>query len=264
MKKYYVDIEARYPESNYPNFSDHKNWKIEMIGILRLDIVDGNVINTEFDQYTAEINKLNLYEGFNRLVEIFENLSDDSIIVTWNGREFALPIIFQNLLELVGSLFITLDVLRLARKTVEYNRDLIDVAISKKCKIKGGLLHFAQMMRDKVFTMDETLAYEIDMLDTPEIGDIKMHKQAAKKFISLDNMADNTADNADDIYKIVKHKNKIDTKVLPEIEHYLGLLYEPLNDIDKTRHIWKYHKPVEYRLEKSFINDHNYGIQVYA
>lgn len=226
IHKYYLDIECQYPVADKPNFRDYANWSFKngMIGVLCLEIdtdakTKKEISFFQFDRPTLAEDS----EEVNMLNEIFNNESgSNNILVTFNGRSFDVPILFTNYRYTdVEKFKITIS------NAAKRNRDLMDLCLCKKVKIKGGLYEIVKRLRN---------GNNGNQLNNQSLEKEAQYKDA---LIRMQNNKFSSPEELENVYNLIKEKNEIDIRVLPELENYLGLLFCGLNGDDKFTHHWR-------------------------
>lgn len=250
--KNYVDIEIAYIGNITSNkfFRDYDNFKFEyggVLGILSLEIDTENKSSKErwFKQITTPkmdeifgIDPSNAHEPDNN-VGILPTTQDNQIMVTWNGRDFDIPILLKNIASP------SIDKSQMFKNIIKRDRDLIDICVKRYGNVKGGLPRV---------TYDLGIDYEPPVEDI-EIGETRdayrrlyftnyqftgyegIIKRGNSEYLKHLNNIMQTDWYKKDL-KLSMMKNEWDIRVLPLLEEKLGLLYEPLTEEDKYHRNW--------------------------
>jgi len=205
--KCYLDIGCSYQgEETIQNiYKDIENWNIKDCGIISIlkleinkeektskDILFKQVLSPMYHKFQCSIDDYRIYSSC-----ILKEFNNVDLFVTFNGRDFDIPIIINNL--------------NLSEKQKNYytkffaerDRDLLDWCILKNISTKGGLREIAENLN----TINKGHT-DVEQIYEP-IGKYNYY------------------------LTIKKRKNEKDIRILPLLEKQLGLLYEPRSYADK-------------------------------
>lgn len=217
--KCYLDIGCSYQGDDAIEniYKDIENWNIKDCGIISMlklevdiekrtteEILFKQVLGPMYKKFKCSVIDYRKYTSC-----ILKEFKDVDLFVTFNGRDFDIPIIINNL--------------NIPDKNKEYHvryftgrdRDLLDLCILKNITVKGGL---KEIVRRLNIDYNFTDSYEEDICF---LGDFD-------QYISKYNSSLITR----------KRRNESDIKVLPLLEEKLGFLYEPRSFIDKYHKKW--------------------------
>lgn len=219
--KLYLDIGCSYQGDEYIDniYQDIENWNIKDCGIINMlkleidtqkrtteEILFKQILGPMYKKFKCSIADYRKYTSC-----ILRELKDIDMIVTFNGRDFDIPIIINNL--------------NISDNNKEYHikyftsidRDLLDICIMKDIPIKGGL---KEIIRRLKIDYDSVMRYDrYDRHDRHDIYD---------RYISMYNS-----------YLLArKRRNESDIRVLPLLEEKLGFLYEARSFVDRYHKRW--------------------------
>lgn len=218
--KCYIDIGCSYQgEEALENiYNDIENWNMKDCGIISMlkleidkeektsnEILFSQVLSPMYHKFKCSIGDYNIYTSC-----ILKEFRDVDLFVTFNGRDFDIPIIINNL-NLSD---------RHKKRWREFifkrDRDLLDSCLLKDVKVKGGLRSIAKRLN-----IDEDKIID----DTRCTIDIEL---SSGQYINRYN------------YHLInkKRRNEKDIRTLPLLESKLGLLYESRSCVDKYHKKW--------------------------
>ncbi len=220
--KLYLDIGCLYQgDEGIENiYDDIENWNIKDCGIISMikleidierkttkELFFRQVLGPMYKKFKCSINDYKKYTSC-----ILKEFKDVDVFVTFNGRDFDIPIIINNL--------------NVSDKNKEYHlryfaekdRDLLDLCLLKNMPVKGGL---------------RTIAKKLDIHNN--LIDLEMQNDEKKICILSSDECINRY-NRSLLRK--KKRNEYDIKVLPLLEEKLGFLYEPRLPIDRYHKRW--------------------------
>ena len=249
IKKTYVDIEIAYRGKlgGKDYFRDYKNFFFALGGIIsilkkEIDIDNKIIKELSFDQIEFP-NIWNLVNG--GLLDI----GNDELLITWNGRNFNIPILINHIIMEKGD-DIGMDK---TKQLSNRDRDLIDICLKRGLTIKGGLMSVCNRCGIDLQNLD----YFNKMYDI-EPGEGKEAYQTM--YFSTINFEDDDGtieENRDDpnwkekfdkctktatyrrYAEIARTKSEAEVRVLPLLEEKLGLLYNTRVDEDSYHHNWR-------------------------
>lgn len=220
MIKCYIDIGCAYQgeESTQNIYDDIENWNINDCGIISIlkleidpekrtskEILFKQVLSPMYNKFRCSDNDYRIYASC--ILKEFKNVD---LFVTFNGRDFDIPIIINNL--------------NLSDRQKQYyvkyftdrDRDLLDICVLKDMHIKGGLRGITKRLNIEVIDDNHNDDQEICFLNDSD------------PYINRYN------------YRLMerKRRNKSDIKVLPLLEEKLGFLYEPRSFVDRHHKKW--------------------------
>lgn len=240
--KLYLDIGCSYQGNEYIDniYQDIENWNIKDCGII-------NMLKLEVDTQKRTTEEISfkqilgpMYKKFKcSIVDyrkytscILGELRDIDMVVTFNGRDFDIPIIINNL--------------NISDKNREYHikyftnrdRDLLDICIIKDIPIKGGLKEIVRRLK-----IDYDIIVRRENRRENRKDDIEENRKDNRKDDIEENMC--FLDDFDRYIGIYnsrliarKRRNESDIRVLPLLEEKLGFLYEPRSFVDKYHKRW--------------------------
>lgn len=222
--KLYVDIGCSYrgDEDSENIYKDIENWNIKdcgIIGILKLEIdtekrtkneiLFRQILSPMHHKFSCSIADYKRYTSC-----VLKEFKDVDLFVTFNGRDFDIPIMMHNLNFSYNRKETYLKYL------LSKDRDLLDLLILKKIPVKGGLEEIIRRMK---------IDHDLRCKNCPEYS--KEEVCFLKSFDEDTNKYNNSL-------KIVKQRNEFDVKILPLLEEKLGYLYEPRLFIDRYHKKW--------------------------
>lgn len=236
--KLYLDIGCSYQGDDYIEniYRDIENWNIKDCGIismLKLEI-DPQKRTTEEVSFKQILGPM--YKKFKCSIKdyrkytscILKEFKDVNLFVTFNGRDFDIPIIINNL--------------NLSKDNKDYHikyftyrdRDLLDLCIIKDIPVKGGLKEITRRLKiDYNFKIDYNLIgynlVDCNLVDYDEKGEEDVY--------FLDNFDQNVS-RYNSCLITRKRRNESDIRALPLLEEKLGFLYEPRSFIDRYHKKW--------------------------
>lgn len=224
--KLYLDIGCLYQgDENVENiYSDIENWNIKDCGIISMlkleidtekrstkEIFFRQVLGPMYKKFKCSITDYRKYTSC-----ILKEFKGVDLFITFNGRDFDIPIIINNL--------------NIPEKNREYHlryfanrdRDLLDLCILRNMPVKGGLKEIVKRLN--IYYSFADIDKDINIKDT---------EQKICLF-SFDEYVNNYNRNL----LMKKKRNESDIKVLPLLEEKLGFLYEPRLPIDRYHKRW--------------------------
>lgn len=218
--KLYLDIGCTYQGDDYIEniYRDIENWNIKDCGIISMlkfeidtqkrttdEISFKQILGPMYKKFKCSITDYRKYTSC-----VLREFKDVNLFVTFNGRDFDIPIIVNNL--------------NLSEENRDYHiryfttrdRDLLDLCILKDIHIKGGLKEIVRRLKiDYDFTVEkgEENVYFLDNFD-----------QCISRYNSC--------------LITRKRRNESDIRILPLLEEKLGFLYEPRSFIDRYHKKW--------------------------
>lgn len=222
--KLYMDIGCSYRgcEDTDNIYKDIENWNIKdrgIIGILKLEIDIKNrtkneilfrqIISPMYHKFSCSISDYKRYAFC-----ILKEFKGVDLVVTFNGRDFDIPIMMHNLnfpdvrKKIYSNLILSKD------------RDLLDLLILRKIPVKGGLEKIVNRLKIKS---------DLRCKNCPEYSE--------EEYCFLNSFDDDT-NKYNNSLKLVKQRNEFDVKILPLLEEKLGYLYEPRFFVDKFHKKW--------------------------
>ena len=224
ITKLYMDIGCSYrgDECTENIYKDIENWNIKdcgIVGMLKLEIDTEERVKKEilFRQILSP-----MYHKFSCSIADYERYSYCVLkefkyvdtFVTFNGRDFDIPIIMHNLNFSDDRKETYL------RYLMRKDRDLLDLCILRKISVKGGLEAIVKRLKIK---------HDLRCKNCPEYSEEEVC--FLKSFDESTNKYNNSL-------KMVKQRNEFDVRILPLLEEKLGYLYEPRILQDKFHKKW--------------------------
>lgn len=220
--KLYLDIGCIYEgDHNIENiYDDIENWNIKDCGIISMiklevdierkttkEIFFRQILGPMYKKFKCSITDYKKYTSC-----ILKEFKDVDIFITFNGRDFDIPIIINNL--------------NVSDKHKEYHlryfaerdRDLLDICILKNMTVKGGLREIAKRLKIHNNSTDQEI----------QDDEQKMCLLSFDEHINRYNRS----------LIMKKKRNESDIKILPLLEEKLGFLYEPRLSIDRYHKRW--------------------------
>lgn len=249
IKKTYIDIEIAYrgEKTGQQFFRDYKNFFFDVggvIGILKTEVDVDNKIVKELSFEQIEFpNIWGLVNG-----GVLDINDDEELLVTWNGRQFDIPILINHIIMEKGN-----DIgINKMKQLLNIDRDLIDICLKRGIPIKGGLLSVCKRCGielqdldcfDEYSKIDPKKGRETYQIlyfskinlekDDRTIEDNRNDPEWKKEFDEI-----TKTDEYREYAKIPRIKNEVDIRVLPLLEDKLGLLYNARIDEDLYHHNW--------------------------
>ncbi len=214
--KCYIDIGCTYEgfDTRENIYRDIENWNLKDAGIISMlkleidiekrtknEILFKQILGPMYKKFKCSIADYRIYTSC-----ILKELKDVDLIVTFNGRDFDIPIIINNL-NIPDKYKV-----RHLRYFTNRDRDLLDLCLLKKIPVKGGLKNIAGRLNIDINFTGEEICY---------LG-------ALDPYVSKYNSCLITR----------KRRSQNDIKVLPLLEEKLGFLYEPRTFVDKFHKKW--------------------------
>lgn len=216
--KLYLDIGCLYQgEEGIENiYEDIENWNIKDCGIISMikleidierkttkELFFRQVLGPMYKKFKCSITDYKKYTSC-----ILKEFKDIDLFVSFNGRDFDIPIIINNL--------------NISDKNKEYHlryfaqkdRDLLDLCLLKNIPVKGGLREIARK-------------FKINNIETQN-DEKKICVISSDDYINRYNKS----------LLRKKKRNESDIRVLPLLEEKLGFLYEPRLPIDRYHKRW--------------------------
>jgi hypothetical protein len=221
--KYYIDIGCIYEcdgtEDAFKNIQCWNTIKYGLIGVLKLRLDTENktieeiFFKQKFSPYVHQFAK-ELIMDVSSGCRIFKDYSDKDMVVTWNGRDFDLPIILNNINfpEKYREHYIK----SICRK----DRDLLDLCILRGINVKGGLQEVTRRFKIK-----------------HDLGNKNIPSYSNKDLNFLTEM-NKSSNNYNHYMKLAKHRNEFDVRILPLLEERLGYLFESRSCFDNYHKRW--------------------------
>ena len=233
ITKCYIDIGCVYECDGtvvdaYKAFQCWNTKKYGLIGVLELSLDTEKKTKEEvffkqiFSPYVHKFAKdliIDLSYDSNKkrcedILRTFGEYRDIDLVVTWNGRDFDLPIIVNNM--------------NFSKEYEQYylgrinnkDRDLLDLCILRDINVKGGLREVVRRLK-----IDGCLGDK----------NIPVYNENDICFLTDFDVDTNKYNN---YIKLARHKNEFDVRALPVLEEKLGFLYEPRSFIDKYHKKW--------------------------
>lgn len=217
--KCYLDIGCSYQGDDAIEniYKDIENWNIKDCGIISMlkleidiekkttkEILFKQVLGPMYKKFKCSITDYRKYTSC-----ILKEFRDVDLFVTFNGRDFDIPIIINNL--------------NISDKNKEHHiryfagrdRDILDLCILKNITVKGGLKEIVRRLN---------IDYNFTDSSEEDVNFCHNFDQYIGKY------------NSSLITR--KRRNESDIKVLPLLEEKLGFLYEPRSFIDKYHKKW--------------------------
>lgn len=218
--KCYLDIGCNYQgeDATQNIYKDIENWNIKDCGIISIlkleidkeektskEILFRQVLSPMYQKFKCSTEDYRIYSSC--ILKEFKNVD---LFVTFNGRDFDIPIIINNLnlSDRQKSYY--------SRYFTGRDRDLLDICILKDMPIKGGLRQITKKLN-------------IDVASNNDDEDN----------ICFLNDSDIYANKYNYYLMARKRRNESDIKVLPLLEERLGFLYEPRSFIDRYHKKWQ-------------------------
>jgi len=232
--KYYIDIGCVYECDGtvvdaYKDFQCWNTKKYGLIGVLKLrldtekrtkeEILFKQMFSPYVHQFTkdliTDISCDNNKEGCKDILKAFREYRDADLLVTWNGRDFDLPIILNNINFPKEYKQYCLDCI------YKKDRDLLDLCILMEINVKGGLQEVVKRLN---------IDHDLGDKNSPVYGDNDVC------FLTDFDVGTNKYNN---YIKLAKHRNEFDVRMLPLLEERLGFLYEPRSFVDRYHKKWQ-------------------------
>jgi hypothetical protein len=222
--KLYMDIGCSYKgDADTDNiYEDIENWNIKdcgIIGMLKLEIdTEGRtkneilfrqILSPMYHKFSCSIADYKRYSSC-----VLKEFKGVDLFITFNGRDFDIPIILHNLNFSDSRKDIY------SRYILSKDRDLLDLLILRKIPVKGGLEKIVKRLH---------IDHGLRCKNCPEYSDEEVC--FLKSFDADTNRYNNSL-------KIVKQRNEFDVKILPLLEEKLGYLYDPRLFIDRYHKNW--------------------------
>jgi predicted PolB exonuclease-like 3'-5' exonuclease len=223
--KYYIDIGCVYEcdgtvTDAYKSFQCWDTKKYGVIGVLKLRLDAEKRTKEEiffkqtFSPYVNKFAKDLIKDVSCDIIKEFREYQDEDLVVTWNGRDFDLPIIINNI--------------SISKEYREYyldciskkDRDLLDVCILREIDVKGGLQEVIKRLK---------IGHNLGNKFFPK------YDEGEERFLTDLYVGANKYNN---YVKLAKHRNEFDVRMLPLLEEKLGYLYEPRSYFDKFHKKW--------------------------
>lgn len=222
--KLYLDIGCSYQGDEYVDniYQDIENWNIKDCGIISMlklevdiqkrateEISFKQVLGPMYKKFKCSINDYRKYTSC-----ILKEFKDVDLFITFNGRDFDIPIILNNL--------------NLSEESKDYHiryftakdRDLLDICIIKDIPVKGGLRQITKRFK---------ISYDfIEKGEDIKEEDVICFLDDSDQYTRMYNSS----------LIIRKRRNESDIRVLPLLEEKLGFLYEPRSFIDRYHKKW--------------------------
>jgi len=224
ITKLYVDIGCSYRGDcdTEDIYKDIERWNIKdcgIIGMLKLEIDTEKKIKNEvlFRQILSPMHhkfscSVSDYKRYTSCVlKEFKNVD---LFVTFNGRDFDIPIIMHNLNFSDSRRDIY------SKYLMGKDRDLLDLCITNNVSVKGGLEQVVKRLK---------IEHDLRCKNCPE------YSIGEECFLKSFDESTNKYNNG---LKLVKQRNEFDVKILPLLEEKLGYLYEPRTIQDKFHKKW--------------------------
>ncbi len=217
--KCYLDIGCSYQGDDAVEniYKDIENWNIKDCGIISMlkleidiekrtkeEILFKQILGPMYKKFKCSIVDYRKYTAC-----ILKELKDIDLVVTFNGRDFDIPIIINNLN------FSDKNKEYQIRYFAERDRDLLDLCILKNIHVKGGLKKIIERLN---------IHYNLENSSEEDVNFCHNFDQNISKYNSC--LIER------------KRRNESDIKVLPLLEEKLGFLYEPRSYIDKYHKKW--------------------------
>ncbi len=203
-------------------YEDIEHWNVKdcgIIGMLKLEIdtYQRTKKETMFKQILSPMRhkfscSISDYERYTScILKEFKNVD---LFVTFNGRDFDIPIVMHNLnfpddrREVYSKYLMGKD------------RDLLDLCILRKINVKGGLEEIVKRLK---------IDHDLRCKNCPKYSDEEIC--FLKSFDESTNRYNNNL-------KMVKQRNEFDVRILPLLEEKLGYLYEQRIVQDKFHKKW--------------------------
>jgi hypothetical protein len=217
--KCYLDIGCSYQGDDAIEniYKDIENWNIKDCGIISMlkleidterrtteEILFKQILGPMYKKFKCSIIDYRKYSSC-----ILKEFKDVGLFVTFNGRDFDIPIIINNL-NLSG---------RQKEYWKEYifkkDRDLLDSCILRDINVKGGLKYIAKRLNIG-YNFTDSSEEDVCLLNDFDQYIIRYNSSLIAR----------------------KRRNESDIKVLPLLEEKLGFLYEPRSYVDKYHKKW--------------------------
>lgn len=223
--KYYIDIGCVYEcdgtvADAYKSLQCWNTKKYGVIGVLKLRLDTEKRTKEEiffkqtFSPYVDKFVKDLIKDISCDILKKFREYQHEDLIVTWNGRDFDLPIIINNI--------------NISKEYREYyldcigrkDRDLLDICILRDIDVKGGLQEVIKRLK---------IGHNLGNKFFPK------YDEDEERFLTDLDVGVNKYNN---YIKLAKHRNEFDVRMLPLLEEKLGYLYEPRSYFDKFHKKW--------------------------
>lgn len=224
IKKLYMDIGCSYRgKDDVENiYKDIENWNIKdcgIIGMLKMELdtkertckemLFKQVLSPMYHKFSCSTDDYKKYATC-----VLKEFKDVDLFITFNGRDFDIPIILHNLnfsenRKRIYSNFV-----------LSKDRDLLDICISKNVNVTGGLEKVIKRLN---------IDHDLRCKNCPEYSEEEMC--FLKSFNDEINKYNNNL-------KMVKQRNEFDVRILPLLEKKLGYLYDPRTFIDRFHKKW--------------------------
>lgn len=204
-------------------YKDIENWNIKdcgIIGMLKLEIdikertkkeiLFRQILSPMYHKFSCSVADYKRYSCC-----ILKEFKDVDLFITFNGRDFDIPIIMHNLN------FSDTRKEAYSKYILSKDRDLLDLLISRKIPVKGGLEKIVKRLK---------IQHDLRCKNCPEYS----HEE-----VCFLNSFDNDINKYNNSLKLVKQRNEFDVKILPLLEEKLGYLYVPRSFIDIFHKKWK-------------------------
>jgi len=225
IKKLYMDIGCSYRgRDDVDNiYKDIVNWNIKdcgIIGILKLEIdteertykeiLFRQILSPMYHKFSCSVSDYKKYTDC-----VLKEFKDVDLFVTFNGRDFDIPIILHNLnfsdnRKKIYSKYISAK-----------DRDLLDLCISINVPVQGGLEQIIKRLN---------IDHDLRCKNCPEYSEEE---------ICFLNSFDENINKYNNNLKMVKQRNEFDVRILPLLENKLGYLYDSRSFIDRFHKQWE-------------------------
>lgn len=219
--KCYLDIGCNYQgeKSSQNIYNDIDNWNIKDCGIISIlkleidieektskEILFRQILSPMYSKFKCSFSDYRIYTSC--ILKEFKNVD---LFVTFNGRDFDLPIIISNLnlSDKYKKYYI--------KYFTERDRDLLDCCLLRGIDVTGGLRKIIDRLNIGII--------DINSINEQEICFLNSYDQYTNRY---------------NYYLMMKKKrNESDIKVLPLLEEKLGYLYDSRTNFDRFHKNWK-------------------------
>lgn len=203
-------------------FKDIENWNIKdcgIIGMLKLEIdiekrtkneiLFRQILSPMYHKFSCSMSDYKRYTFC-----IIKEFKDVDLFITFNGRDFDIPIIMHNLnfSDNRKNFY--------SKYILSKDRDLLDLCILRKIPVKGGLEKIIKRLK---------IDHDLRCKNCPEYS---------KEEVCFLNSFDVDINKYNSSLKLVKQRNEFDVKILPLLEEKLGYLYESRLFVDRFHKKW--------------------------
>ncbi len=203
-------------------YEDIRNWNIKDCGIIGMskleidtekrtqkEILFRQILSPMYHKFSCSAADYKKYSSC-----VLKEFKGVDLFVTFNGRDFDIPIIMHNLnfSERLKETY--------SKYILSKDRDLLDLCIQSGIHVQGGLEKIIKRLK---------IEHNLRCKNCPEYSQ--------EEICFLDSFDDYT-NQYNNSLKMVKQRNEFDVKILPLLEKKLGYLYEPRTVRDLFHKKW--------------------------